>query len=95
VPKQAFVYILANWNNRVLYTGVTTDLTKRIWQHKNSITSGFTARYNVKKLVHFEVFEDPYNAIVREKQVKSWKRVRKIELVESDNPKWKDLSSEI
>ena len=91
-----YVYILANSNNRVIYTGVTNDLVRRVYEHKQHMDkSSFTARYNVDKLVYFE--ETPSNlvAIEREKQIKGWNRKRKNKLVESKNPNWKELYEEI
>jgi len=86
-----YVYILSSVNNRVLYIGITSDLIKRVWQHKNKQVEGFTKKYNVDRLVYYEVFDDPKNAIKREKNMKEWKRIWKVELVEKDNPEWKDL----
>ena len=89
------IYILTNKNNTVLYTGVTSDLRKRLYEHKNkSHPSGFTARYNVSKLVYFEVFSLIEEAIAREKQIKGGSRKKKIQLIDSLNPDWKDLSGE-
>jgi len=93
--KQYFVYILTNWNNKVMYIGVTNDLARRIYEHKNKLTEGFTKRYNVNKLVYFETTRDVRAAIDREKQLKGWIRKRKDALVESENPEWKDLSDEV
>jgi putative endonuclease len=89
--KQGYVYILTNVHNKVLYTGVTSDLVKRVYEHKNNLVDGFTKKYNVHKLVHFEVLEDMINAITREKQIKGWLRSKKIALIETKNPEWKDL----
>ena len=93
--KQPAIYILTNKPNGTLYTGVTSDLPGRIWQHKNSFTKGFTGKYNLKLLVYFELFEDMYAAISREKQIKAGSRKVKIELIESVNPNWNDLYSDI
>lgn len=83
-------------SNSVLYTGVTSDLVKRIYQHKNNFdTDSFSARYNVHKLVYYETTDDVYTAISREKQIKSWKRAKKTELINSMNPEWKDLYNDI
>ena len=88
-----FVYILANESNVCLYTGVTNDLTRRLWEHRNKVDkNSYTARYHVNKLVYYEETPSPYAAITREKQIKSWNRKRKNELIESMNPKWDDLS---
>ncbi|MGE5495738.1 MAG: GIY-YIG nuclease family protein [Burkholderiales bacterium] len=89
-----YVYILTNWNNKVLYTGVTNNLERRVCEHKNKADSGFTAKYNVNKLVYFDSTNDVRAAIEREKQIKGWSREKKNELVESINPKWRDLSED-
>ena len=89
--KQGFVYILTNRQNKVLYTGVTSDLTKRIYEHKNKLIDGFTKKYNTNKLVYFEVFDDMIEAITREKQIKGWLRSKKVALIENSNSGWKDL----
>jgi putative endonuclease len=91
--KNYYVYILAN-RTRVLYTGVTNNLERRISQHKNGITPGFTSQYNVTRLVYYETFSSIRDAIAREKQIKGWLRAKKIALIESVNPKWEDLSKE-
>jgi putative endonuclease len=88
-----FVYILTNWNNKVMYIGVTNDLHKRVYQHKNKLTDGFTKKYNVNKLVYYEATEDIRSAIAREKQLKGWIRKKKNNLVTTINPEWKDLGS--
>ncbi len=93
--KNYYVYILTNWNNNVMYIGVTNDLERRIFEHKNKLAKGFTERYNVHKLVYFEQTPDVRAAIQREKQLKGWLRKRKNELVETVNPEWKDLSEEL
>jgi len=87
-----YVYILSNWNNKVLYIGVTNNLERRIYEHKNKLIEGFTEKYNVNKLVYFEEAIDVNCAIRREKQLKGWRREKKNELIESVNPKWEDLS---
>lgn len=89
-----YVYMMANWNNAVLYTGVTNHLERRVYQHKNKYTKGFTERYNVNKLVFFEVHDDIRTAIAREKQIKGWVRIKKNQLVAAQNSEWKDLSLE-
>ncbi len=90
------VYLLTNKNNTVIYTGVTSDLVKRMYKHKNKIyTTSFTRRYNVDKLVYFEVFHSIEEAIYREKQIKGGSRKKKIDLIISNNPEWKDLSDNI
>jgi putative endonuclease len=90
--KDLYVYIL---NHTVLYTGVTSDLVNRIWQHKNKQVRGFTKRYNVDQLVYFEGPGNPIDAIVREKQIKAGSRQKKIDLINSMNPDWKDLYEDI
>jgi len=87
-----YVYILAS-RNRVLYTGVTGDLVRRIWQHKNGIVDGFTRRYRTHAMVYFEETEDVESALLREKQIKGWVRAKKVAMIESVNPRWKDLSA--
>jgi putative endonuclease len=91
VNKQPSVYILANKRNGTIYVGVTSDLVKRIWEHKNSMVEGFTKHYNVHKLVWYELHESMESAIVREKRLKDWKRAWKLRLIESKNPDWLDL----
>ena len=86
-----YVYILTNWNNRVMYVGVTNDLARRLYEHKNKLVEGFTSRYNVHKLVYFEQTTDVYAAIAREKEIKAWRREKKNRLVESKNPNWEEL----
>ena len=89
--KQPSVYILASKRNGTLYIGVTSDLVKRIWEHKNNMVEGFSKRYNVHHLVWFEMHEIMESAIQREKRLKEWKRAWKLELIESANPDWQDL----
>ena len=91
IEKKGYVYILTNVSNRVLYTGVTSDIIKRIYEHKNKLAEGFTKEYNVNKLVYYECFEDIVSAIMREKQIKGWLRSKKITLIEEFNSEWKDL----
>ena len=91
----AFVYILASARNGTLYIGVTNDLTRRVYEHKNDFIVGFTSRYQIHLLVHYEIFGDMYEAIRREQRLKKWKRVWKIRLIEESNPQWRDLYSEI
>jgi len=91
-----YVYIMTNQYKNVIYTGVTNDLTRRIYEHKNHLDKGsYTARYNVERLVYFEVTSDIESAIAREKQIKGWNRKRKDKLVESKNPNWEDLYEKI
>ena len=91
MDKKGYVYILFSKRNGTLYVGVTSNLIKRIWEHKNKVAEGFTQKYNVDKLGYYEVFDDIENAIIREKQIKSWKRIKKLALIESVNPEWNDL----
>ena len=89
--KTYYVYILTNWNNRVLYIGVTNNLQRRVYEHKNGLVDGFTKKYNVHKLVYVESCGEITDAIAREKQLKGWLRKRKNELVESKNPMWEEI----
>lgn len=89
-----YVYMITNKSNSVLYTGITNDLERRVYEHKNKLIKGFTSKYNVNKLVYFDHTTDVISAITREKEIKGWKRDRKNKLVESMNPEWKDLSEE-
>lgn len=91
--KNYYVYVLTNKHNTVLYIGVTNDLIRRVYEHKNKLIDGFTERYNVTKLVYYEIFEDPENAIKREKQVKNWHHDWKMNLIRSKNSDLKDLYS--
>jgi len=93
--KQAAIYILASGRNGTLYTGVTSQLVQRVWQHKNNFVPGFTQKYQVHELVYFELCEDMYTAIAREKQIKAGSRDKKVALIESVNPEWRDLYGEI
>lgn len=93
--KKAFIYILTNSNHSVLYTGVTSNITKRIYQHKNKFCEGFTSRYNCDLLVYYEAFDDMTNAIKREKQIKAGSRKKKIDLIDSFNSEWRDLYNEV
>jgi putative endonuclease len=88
-----FVYIMTN-RSKTLYVGITNNLIRRVREHKTGTGSGFTARYNLDRLVYFERFEEVHNAIEREKRIKGWLRIRKIALIVSVNPAWKDLSEE-
>ena len=87
-----YVYILTNYSNNVLYIGVTNNLERRIYEHKNKLLDGFTKRYNVDKLVYYESYTEVYLAISREKQLKGYKRQKKLELINLANPNWEDLS---
>ena len=89
-----YVYLLTNWNHRVMYLGVTNDLVRRIYEHKNKLVKGFTEKYNVNKLVYFEETGDVRSALTREKEIKKWRREKKNGLVISINPEWKDLAEE-
>lgn len=95
MPKRGYVYLLASQRNGTLYVGVTSDLIKRVWEHKNDVRDGFTKRYGVHRLVYYEVHEDIREAIRREKRVKKWKRAWKIQLIEQMNPIWRDLYDEL
>jgi len=86
---------MANKLDTVLYTGVTSDLMRRVYEHKSKIIDGFTKKYNLTKLVYYEVFEDAYNAIAREKQIKAGDRQKKIDLISKMNPAWNDLYNEL
>jgi len=93
--RQPAVYLLTNRPYGTLYTGVTSDLPRRIWEHRSKFIKGFSAKYNLNKLVYFELFEDMYGAIAREKQIKAGSRKAKIHLIECNNPEWKDLYAQI
>jgi putative endonuclease len=93
--KQAFVYIMANDRNGTIYIGVTSDLLKRVWQHKQNLVKGFTKKYLIHQLVYYEVSDSMESAIIREKQLKKWKRLWKLKLIESINPEWEDLYERI
>ena len=95
MDKTYCVYIMTNKNNTVLYTGVTSDLKGRVYQHKEKFVSGFTKRYNITKLVYYEVCDDPYSAITREKQLKAGPRKKKEDLINGMNPEWRDLYEDI
>ena len=95
MPKQPAVYILASKRNGTLYIGVTSDLIKRAWEHKNDQVDGFSKKYAVHHLVYYELHENMVSAITREKQIKKWNRAWKLELIEKENSDWKDLWEEI
>jgi putative endonuclease len=95
MSEQFYVYILANNKHGTLYIGVTNDIIRRIHQHKLKAVRGFTKRYNIHKLVYFEIFDDPLSAIAREKQLKKWNREWKLQLIEGKNPGWIDLSESL
>ncbi len=95
MKKQPSVYILASKRNGTLYTGVTSNLKKRVWEHKNNMVEGFTKRYSIHSLVWYELHERMETAILKEKRIKEWKRKWKLQLIESDNPNWADLYDSI
>jgi putative endonuclease len=95
MSRQYYVYIMTNKYNTVLYTGITNNLKSRIYEHKEKLVAGFTDKYNIKKLVYYEVFDDPENAISREKQIKAGSRQKKIQLINSMNKEWRDLYERI
>lgn len=90
-----YVYLLTNWNNSVMYIGVTNDLRRRVYEHQNKLVKGFTEKYNVNKLVYYEQTNDVITAPTREKEIKKWRREKKNSLVISGNPEWNDLSKKI
>ena len=90
-----YVYILASKRNGTLYIGMTNNLVRRVWEHKNNVVEGFTKKYGVHQLVWYEVADTPQAAITREKQLKKWNRAWKLKLIEAGNPEWKDLCDEI
>jgi len=92
--RQYYVYIMSNKRNTVLYTGVTSDLKRRVYEHKEKMVDGFTKKYNLIKFVYYEVFEDIENAILREKQIKGGSRQKEVELISSMNKEWRDLYEE-
>ena len=92
---RAYVYILSSMKNGTLYTGVTTDLMRRVHEHRSGLVKGFTQKYKVHRLVYFEIHEDVRQAIYREKQIKKWNRSWKIRLIKRFNPEWTDLYPEI
>lgn len=89
-----FVYILTN-RSRTIYVGMTNNILRRLYEHKNKVNKGFTAKYNINRLVYFEEVEDRNSALKREKQIKGWLREKKIKLIEEVNPEWKDLSEDV
>ena len=95
MSKQYYVYIMTNSRNTVVYTGVTNDLKRRVYEHKEKLVSGFTRKYNITKLVYYEVFKDIENAILREKQIKAGSRQSKIDLICGMNEEWRDLYEEL
>ena len=95
MPKQPAIYLLTNRPNGTLYTGVTSNLPKRIWEHRNKVIKGFSRKYNLTRLVYFELHEDMYQAILREKRIKAGSRQAKIALIEAVNPGWEDLYGDL
>ena len=95
LTKQYYVYFLTNWNNKILYVGVTNDLQRRTYEHQNKLKKAFTEKYNLNKLVYYEVYEEVEQAILREKQIKGGSRQKKNELVNGFNPKWEDLTNKL
>ena len=91
---QYFVYMLTRKKNGTLYIGVTNNLLKRVYEHKNNLVEGFTQKYNVHKLVYYEIYHHIHDAITREKRMKKWRRSAKLRLIEESNPEWKDLSED-
>ncbi|MBO9543555.1 GIY-YIG nuclease family protein [Caulobacter sp.] len=91
MPHQSFVYILASGRNGTLYTGVTANLSRRVWEHREGQRQGFTAKYDVTKLVWYQEFAEIDQAILHEKRIKRWRRAWKLELIERENPRWLDL----
>ena len=92
MTRTYYVYLITNWNNKVMYVGVTNNLKRRIYEHKKKLVKGFTEKYNLNKLVYFEETQDVTSAIAREKEIKKWRREKKNQLVNRMNPNWKDLS---
>jgi len=95
MSQQYYVYLLTTRNGGPLYCGVTNDLVRRVWEHREGFVAGYTRKYNVKKLVWYEVHSSPIEAITREKQIKKWNRAWKVEMIDRFNPVWKDLFDDI
>jgi len=95
IDKKGYVYILTNKNNTVLYIGITSNLIKRVYEHKADLVEGFTNKYKTHKLIYYEIFDEIVTAITREKQIKGWLRSKKVALIEKTNPKWDDLYKSI
>ena len=95
MDKQSFIYIMTNTNNATLYIGVTNNIIRRVYEHRNKLVKGFTSQYNLTKLVYYEMFDDIINAITREKYLKGKKRDFKLSLINNFNPEWKDLYEDI
>jgi len=95
MEKQFYVYIMTNTNKTVIYTGITNDLRRRVYEHREKMVDGFTKRYNLTQLVYYEVFRDSLNAIQREKQIKAGSRQKKVDLINETNAAWKDLYEDL
>ena len=95
MSKEYYIYLLTNKHNNVLYTGVSNDLIRRIYEHKNKLQKGFTEKYNVERLVYYEIYADIADAITCEKQIKGWSRKKKHDLINALNPEWNDLYQSI
>lgn len=95
MPRRYYVYIMTNKYHTVLYTGVTNNIGRRVYEHREKLIKGFTLRYNINKLVYYEVFSDIRDAIVREKQIKGGSRKKKIDIINTMNPEWRDLYEEV
>ena len=95
MSKGYYIYLLTNKRLNVLYTGVTNHLIRRVYEHKNKMVDGFTKKYNVDRLIHYETYSDISDAIAREKEIKGWSRAKKNALINQGNPKWEDLFNEI
>lgn len=95
LSKQYYVYILSNYSKSTLYCGITNDLKRRVWEHKNNLVKGFTQKYQIHDLVYYEIFDDPESAIEREKQIKNYSRLKKERIISNFNPKVGDLYSKI
>ncbi|MFH1710319.1 MAG: GIY-YIG nuclease family protein [bacterium] len=95
LERKGYIYLMTNKRNTVIYTGVTSDLKKRVYEHKEKLADGFTKKYNVNKLVYYEIFSDIRGAILREKQIKAGSRKKKIDLIKSINPEFRDMYSDI
>jgi putative endonuclease len=94
-PTQFYIYLMTNRNNTVIYTGVTNNLIRRMYEHKHKLVEGFTSRYNITKLVYYEITDSSEAAITREKQIKGGSREKKIRLINSMNPEWRDLADDL
>ena len=90
-----YVYILASRKDGAIYVGMTNDIVRRIYEHRTKVIQGFTSKYNITRLVWFEIYDDPISAISREKELKKWKKAWKVQLIESQNPRWNDLYESI